>query len=340
MESLPTRSTDQQYPKSGSERPLGLTRRKYLAGLRDLGDREWSVPVGEPPQRWFVPLGTTDEAKAVRVAEEIKGDLAAQGWIRIASRVPHEFAFGIFWLESPLAVTYVTLFTLPKARPTPAPAGTSPAPAFRLRIAVIEPDPVLRASLMHWLGSIPGCTCVAWESESAWFQQTRRRPDLDLLLVNRLGAAFVAGRFRPHRRVPELPLVFGYGIYPTSDDIFASVTGVEAGYYLRRRQLTNLMEPLGAAFQEGCLQPEGVGRTLRRYFQNVFTLDAEQDSLVGGLTSRERQILACIQRGLRDKEIATTLGISPLTVHTHLKHIFHKLGAHTRTEAVVKFLEK
>jgi DNA-binding CsgD family transcriptional regulator len=34
------------------------------------------------------------------------------------------------------------------------------------------------------------------------------------------------------------------------------------------------------------------------------------------------------------------LGISPQTVHTHLKRIFEKLGAHTRTEAVMKFLQK
>jgi len=340
MDSLPTRTTDQQYPKSGSERPLGITRRKYAAGLRDLGDREWSAPMGEPPQRWFVPLGTADEIKAVRVAEEIKGDLATRGWNRVASRMPYEFALGIFWLEAPMAVTYVTLFTHPKPRPAPVAPSPPLAAAFRLRVAIIESDPVLRGALVHWLGTIPGCTCMAWESESAWFQQPRRRPDLDLLLVNRLGASFVAGRFRPNRRAPELPLVFGYGIYPTSDDIFAAVSGVEAGYYLRRRQLTNLMEPLGAAFQDGRLHPEGVSRTLRRYFQNLFTLETEQDSVVGGLTSRERQILACIQRGLRDKEIATTLGISPLTVHTHLKHIFHKLGAHTRTEAVVKFLEK
>jgi len=335
---METRPSDQQYPKSGSERPLGLTRRKYGLGLRDLGDREWFAPLGDPLQRWFIPLGTADEIKAVRVAEEIKGDLAAQGWIRVAARVPREFALAVFWLESPMAVTYVTLFTLPRPRPAAVLPAAPQRP--RLRIALIEPDPVLRASLVHWLTLIPGCSCVAWESEAAWFQQPRRRPEADLLLVNRLGASFVAGRFRPSRHTPELPLVFGYGTYPTSDDIFAAVSGVEAGYFLRRRQLPSLMEPLAPAFQDGSLQPDGIGRVLRRYFQNLFTLDAGQDSAVGGLTSRERQILACIQRGLRDKEIATTLGISPLTVHTHLKHIFHKLGAHTRTEAVVKFLEK
>lgn len=322
---------------SGSERPLGLTRRKHAAGLRDLGDREWFAPLGEPPQRWFIPLGTADNSKAVRVAEEIKGDLASHGWIRIAARIAREFALSIFWIESPMAVTYVTLFTHPKVAPVfPASPG-----AKRFRLAVIEPDPVLRPALVHWLASIPGCTCVGWESELPWFNQPRRRAEVDMLLVNRLSAPFVAGRFKPGRGgTGDAQLVFGYGIYPTSDDIFAAVTGVEAGYFLRRRTLASLMEPLSAAFTGGQLQPESVNRTLRRYFQNLFTNDATSDATIDGLTNRERQILACIQRGLRDKEIATTLGISPLTVHTHLKHIFHKLEAHTRTEAVVKFLEK
>ena len=66
MHSLEKGTPDQQYPKSGSERPLGLTRRKHGMGLRDLGDREWFAPVGDPSQRWFVPLGTADEAKRLK----------------------------------------------------------------------------------------------------------------------------------------------------------------------------------------------------------------------------------------------------------------------------------
>lgn len=336
MHSVESGPSEQQYPKSGSERPPGLTRRKYAAGLRDLGDGEWFAPMGEPPQRWYIPLGTANEAKAVQAAAEIKRDLAAQGWNRLSARIPYEFALGIFWLESPMAVTYVTLFTMPKARSKPSPSDS----AHRLRLAVIEPDPGMRATLVHWLGQIPGCSCLGWESELPWFNQPRRRAEVDLLLVNRLSAPFVAGKFKAGRTSAETPPVFGYGIYPTSDDIFAAVSGVEAGYFLRRRTLASLMEPLNASFTEGVLQADTVARTLRRYFQNLFTPSVTAETNIGGLTNRERQILACIQRGLRDKAIATTLGISPLTVHTHLKHIFHKLGAHTRTEAVVKFLEK
>jgi DNA-binding CsgD family transcriptional regulator len=41
-----------------------------------------------------------------------------------------------------------------------------------------------------------------------------------------------------------------------------------------------------------------------------------------------------------DKEIAQALGISAWTVHGHIKKIFERLGVRTRTEAVVRYLEK
>jgi len=38
--------------------------------------------------------------------------------------------------------------------------------------------------------------------------------------------------------------------------------------------------------------------------------------------------------------ICLWLGISAWTVHGHVKNIFEKLNVHTRTEAVVKLLQK
>jgi two-component system nitrate/nitrite response regulator NarL len=48
------------------------------------------------------------------------------------------------------------------------------------------------------------------------------------------------------------------------------------------------------------------------------------------LTPRETQVLALVEAGLRNRDIARELGIRPGTVKIHLKHIFEKTGVRGR----------
>jgi PAS domain S-box-containing protein len=59
-----------------------------------------------------------------------------------------------------------------------------------------------------------------------------------------------------------------------------------------------------------------------------------------GLTFRELTVLHLVAAGESDKEIATVLGISPLTAHKHLANILDKMGAASRTEAGVRALKE
>jgi DNA-binding NarL/FixJ family response regulator len=52
------------------------------------------------------------------------------------------------------------------------------------------------------------------------------------------------------------------------------------------------------------------------------------------LTRREREVLELLAEGLRVKEIAERLTLSPATVHTHVRNAIAKLEVDTRTEAV------
>jgi pimeloyl-ACP methyl ester carboxylesterase/DNA-binding CsgD family transcriptional regulator len=54
------------------------------------------------------------------------------------------------------------------------------------------------------------------------------------------------------------------------------------------------------------------------------------------LSSREREILASVARGLGDREIAAQLVLSPHTVHRHVANIRRKLGSPSRTAAVAE----
>ena len=52
------------------------------------------------------------------------------------------------------------------------------------------------------------------------------------------------------------------------------------------------------------------------------------------MTGREREVLALLANGLRDRQIATRLGVSENTVRTHARHLLVKLGASSRAHAV------
>ncbi len=58
-----------------------------------------------------------------------------------------------------------------------------------------------------------------------------------------------------------------------------------------------------------------------------------------GLTGRESEVFAGMSRGETNEEIAADLYVSPLTVKTHLQHVYRKLGVGSRTEALTRALE-
>jgi DNA-binding NarL/FixJ family response regulator len=57
---------------------------------------------------------------------------------------------------------------------------------------------------------------------------------------------------------------------------------------------------------------------------------------VGPLTPREREVLALLAEGLPNKLVADRLGVSERTAKYHVAQILAKLGAHSRTEAVLR----
>jgi len=57
---------------------------------------------------------------------------------------------------------------------------------------------------------------------------------------------------------------------------------------------------------------------------------------VENLTEREMEVIALVAQGFTNKAIGMRLNISDRTVQGHLAHIFSKLQAASRTEAVMR----
>ena len=82
-------------------------------------------------------------------------------------------------------------------------------------------------------------------------------------------------------------------------------------------------EPAWARFQEVVLEFLG-GQAPRG-----------EDPVFARLTSREREILSLMSRGLANADIGESLAISEKTVRNHVSNLFDKLGVWTRAQAIV-----
>jgi DNA-binding NarL/FixJ family response regulator len=69
-------------------------------------------------------------------------------------------------------------------------------------------------------------------------------------------------------------------------------------------------------------------------------LYSEPGSPFHPLSEREAEVLTCVVKGMSNKEIATSLGISHQTVKNHVTSILRKFGVEDRTQAVVFALKR
>jgi LuxR family maltose regulon positive regulatory protein len=96
------------------------------------------------------------------------------------------------------------------------------------------------------------------------------------------------------------------------------------------------------------VQPAYVERLLQEFDQSHpeqiedsdrMAMDTSRTGMMYQLTERERDVLAELNTTLSIKEIAGVLCISVATLRTHIKHLYRKLGVHTRREAIARGYE-
>ncbi len=107
----------------------------------------------------------------------------------------------------------------------------------------------------------------------------------------------------------------------------------------RDRLLLDLLRPHLTQAYDNAAAPPLIREESARPNQTKDVLLSRGSLELLGLTDREADILLGIARGKTNKQIATSLYVSPLTVKTHLQHVYRKLGVASRTEALARALE-
>ncbi len=130
--------------------------------------------------------------------------------------------------------------------------------------------------------------------------------------------------------------------YDDDQYIFAALEAGAAGYLLKDVSTAELTKAIRAVHSgESVLHPAVTRKVIDCFArERRGSQPGGEESILDHLTRREFQVLRLAAKGMTNREIASALTISARTVQTHLGNIFGKLEVGSRTEAVLKALQK
>ena len=103
------------------------------------------------------------------------------------------------------------------------------------------------------------------------------------------------------------------------------------GYLLRSTPMPQVHQAIHDVTTGGAPLAPSVARAL----VSSFSAPPSESGLLADLTTRESEVLDMLSRGLRYRQIAAMMQLSPDTVHSHAKKVYRKLGVTSKTEAAM-----
>jgi DNA-binding NarL/FixJ family response regulator len=318
----------------------GLLLRRYHFPPSGERDQDLAARIEDSGLSFYFPLGTPDPNLAGDKARQIYELILKEGWAAANKCFCRELIVAFEWCLQPVLWTYTTIHTLVR---TPALTESNPGSTNRnrQRVLLVELDDGIRNALCWSINQQAGFCSIACPNVDKFAQALEQhKPHLVLLNRNLAGRLGIENPGTITSIRPRLAALT-YSVYADGDQMFVSTPGGAEGYLVKRVKPDRLLEPVTTVSTHHELMFENLLSDVKAYFKKLLLSPSPNDkSALAKLTRRECEVLALLTKGLVDKEIAQAMGISIWTVHGYIKSIFERLKVHTRTEAVVRYLEK
>ena len=206
-----------------------------------------------------------------------------------------------------------------------------------IRIAIVEDDKTVREGLEMLIEGSSGFKCVGSFSNGQLAYQELPGLDADVVLMDidlpgKSGIECISSL----KNTDHSMLFIMLTVFEDTEAIFRSLSSGASGYLLKNTSPTKLLEAIEEVYKGGSPMSTEIARKVVDSFrQPAPELDESYD-----LTKRENEVLSYLAKGYLYKEIGDKMYISIDTVRSHIRHIYDKLQVKTRTEAVVKYLNK
>jgi two-component system nitrate/nitrite response regulator NarL len=204
-----------------------------------------------------------------------------------------------------------------------------------IRILIVDDHAILRAGLRMLIDQNPAMKVigVAGNGREALALAASEQPDLiilDILLGDEDGLTLLPDLRDAATNARVLVLT---GLRSSESQRRAILAGA-MGVVLKEHAAEVLIKAINKVHQgEVWLDRSLMGSVLDQMTQ-AQEIDPEKGK-IASLTDREREVIALIAEGLKNKQIGQRLFISETTVTHHLSSIFSKLGVSDRLELII-----
>jgi DNA-binding NarL/FixJ family response regulator len=203
----------------------------------------------------------------------------------------------------------------------------------KIRVLLADDHHMVRAGIRQLLESANDIQVIAeaGDGEEAQFLIEKHKPDVAVLDIQmpKASGIEVTRWVRSHAPAVGVLILTAYNDDPY---VMAVLQAGANGYVLKTASTDDLIQAVRDVHEgKSALDPS----VTRKLMSNLFRRP-ERTSVVEALTDRELDVLRLAAKGFTNKAIGLQLNISDRTVQGHLAHIFAKLQATSRTEAVMR----
>lgn len=194
-----------------------------------------------------------------------------------------------------------------------------------IRILVVDDHPAVRKGLAATLNAEPDMEVVALAGtrQDAVEMHRQHCPDVTVMDLGLEGEAGGIDAIQQIRKDSRQAKIIVFSALKGDEDIYRALHSGAVTFLGKEAEDEQLVQTIREVHAGGRPIPQDVARKLA----DRLTLTA--------LTPRELDVLKLVANGLRNKEIAASLGISEETVQGHMKNILAKLGVNDRTKAAI-----
>jgi DNA-binding NarL/FixJ family response regulator len=207
------------------------------------------------------------------------------------------------------------------------------SPPAAIRVLVADDQRVVREGLVLLLELLGGIEVVGAgaDGEQALALAADLRPDVVLMDLRMPRLDGVAATRRLRERDPEIRVI-ALTTYDDEQSVVQALRAGARGYLTKDAGAEEIRQALEAVVRgEAAIDP-----AVQRHLVDALATGgpATAGTLPDGLTPREAEVLSLIAEGLSNAEIADHLVVSEATVKSHINHLFTKIGARDRAQAV------